>query len=338
MKVVDYCSTSSPLLPKDVGETPLVEVDGIFAKLECVNPLGSIKDRVAAYIIQSAHRTGELAPGQTIVEATSGNTGIALAYYGREFGHPVVIVMPDHMNEERKKLLHRLGAEVILCSKEGSFAEAAEIRDRYAEEHEAFNPDQFSSLLNTECHRLTTGNEIVCQVGGLPLNPVFVAGVGTGGTLLGVGAALKQAWGKVSIVAVEPAEAAVMTGGRSGPHGIAGIGDGFIPDLAGDGQGGLHPMIDSVEVVTTVEAKDAAVYLRDRHGLCVGMSSGANYVAAARMKDRFATIFTVFPDGHQKYESDGLCTPPAKSCPFSSICAQSTFACLLDDSQWPSKS
>lgn len=319
------------LLPPGVGDTPLIEVDGVFAKLECMNPCGSVKDRIAAYILTEARRRGDLKPGQPIVEATSGNTGIAMAFYAREMGHPITIVMPEHMTEERKDLIRRLGATLRLCSKEGSFAEAAAIRDEIAETTGAYNPDQFSNELNTECHRVTTGAEIIRQLSDAPALPIaFVAGVGTGGTLIGVGQALKERFTDVHIFAVEPAEAAVMTGGPNEAHGIFGIGDGFIPAIASDGEGGLHSSIDGVEVVSTNEAMEAAQNLSDRYRFCVGVSSGANFIAAQRLKERFPTVVTVFADGHQKYHSSGITAPEAAECPFQAVCAGNVLNRLLD--------
>lgn len=303
----------------------MIELEGIHVKLECLNPCGSVKDRLAAYVIQESTRRGDLHPGQALVEATSGNTGIALTYYGRKAGHPVTIVMPEHMTEERKALIRQMGAELILCSKEGSFAEAARIRDETAKSSGAFNTDQFGNPLNSECHRLTTGAEIIRQV--IPAGSVaFVAGVGTGGTLIGVGQALREAFGDVAIFAVEPTEAAVMTGGPNGPHGIFGIGDGFIPALASDGDGGIHPMITGVEVVSTDEAMATASELSSAHALCMGVSSGANFAAARRLKARFDTVITVFADGYHKYQSAGLRGPNSGKCRFSAVCAKSELA------------
>lgn len=332
MNVIDPGGQPSPYLPLGVGETALVEAEGIYAKLECLNPLGSVKDRIAAYIIGEATRRGGLAPGQPIVEATSGNTGIAFSHYGRLAGHPVTIVMPEHMTEERKCLIRHLGAQLVLCSKEGSFVEAAAIRDRLAEESGAYNPNQFANPLNTECHRLTTGAEILRQIPDPdPLAGIaFVAGVGTGGTLIGVGQALKSVWKEAKLFAVEPAEAAVMTGGPNGPHGIFGIGDGFIPEIAGDGAGGTHPLIDGVEVISTEEAMSVAQVLGDTYGLCVGISSGANFAAARRLKARFGTVITVFADGHQKYHTAGLHEPARAACPFRPLCNRSELGQELD--------
>jgi len=295
----------------DPGDTPLVEVDGIFAKLECTNPLGSVKDRIAKYIIEESEKQGLLKPGMKIVEASSGNTGIALTYFAKQKGYDIFVVMPENMSEERKSILRELGAKLILCS-EGNFAEAAEIRDAMAEEHDYFNPDQFSNPLNTECHYKTTAQEIIDQIKPFA-NKVdaFVAGVGTGGTLIGAGGALKDAFSDTHIVAVEPLESPVMGGGEAGLHGIQGIGDGFIPDIATNGEGALHNMIDEVVAISTKEAKDTAQYLYSGMGFCVGVSSGANFLAAKRIKDRFETVVTIFPDGYKKYVSQGItgCDP-----------------------------
>jgi cysteine synthase A len=296
-----------------IGGTPLVKVEGIYAKLECTNPCGSIKDRIGKYILEESARRGLLAPGQRIVEATSGNTGIAFAYFARQLGHPVTIVMPENMTDERKQVLRRMGADVILCSAEGSFAEAARIRDQLAKENGWFNPDQFSNPLNVECHERTTGSEIVEQLRLRHVEPVdaFVAGVGTGGTLIGVGRRLRASFPTVRLAAVEPTESAVMSGGQGGAHGISGIGDGFIPAIASDGSGGVHSLIDEVICVSTEEAREAAQHLADAHGYCVGVSSGANFVAAKRLAERHRTVVTVFADGYAKYLSVGLrhCEP-----------------------------
>ncbi len=304
-----------PLFPSTVGETPLVEVDGILAKLECANPCGSIKDRIGRYILEESERRGLLRPGMRIVEATSGNTGIAFSYFAREKGYPVTIVMPEDMTEERKEMIRALGAELILCSASGSFTEAAAIRDRLAAEHGWFNPDQFSNPLNAECHEKTTGEELVRQAAGRRID-AFVAGVGTGGTVIGVGRRLRQEFPRVWIVAVEPVESAVMSGGAPGAHGISGIGDGFIPALASDGRGGVHPLIDEVICVSTADALAAAQDIRSRHGFCVGVSAGANYLAARRLAERFPTVATIFPDGYTKYQSRGLTHCAPGSCPY----------------------
>lgn len=300
-----------------VGNTPLVEVDGVFAKLECVNPCGSIKDRIARYILRESERRGLLKPGKTIIEATSGNTGIALSYFAREMGYPITIIMPENMTEERKQVMRDLGANLILCSSEGSFAEAAEIRNRMAKDDRYFNPDQFSNPLNVECHQKTTGREILDQLSRESLVPdAFVAGVGTGGTLMGVGKALRRENPEVHLCAVEPEESPVMSGGEKGLHGIPGIGDGFIPDIVSDGQGGVHSTIDEIICISSEAAREAALELQKSYGICVGISSGANFLAAHRLKERFSTVVTVFPDGYSRYQSHGLEHCESDNCRF----------------------
>jgi cysteine synthase A len=286
----------------------MLSIDGIFAKLECTNPCGSIKDRIATYILDESKKRGLLRDGDRIVEATSGNTGIALAYFGRERGHEVTIVMPENMTDERKEIITRLGADLVSVSAEGSFAEAASVRDELAKKPGHFNPDQFSNPLNVECHRRTTGAEVLQQLPEHTQAPIdtFVAGVGTGGTLMGVGEAIRADYPNCRLVAVEPAESPVMSGGQAGVHGIYGIGDGFIPAIVGDGNGGVSSAVDEVICVRSEDAKDAARYLSAAFACCVGISAGANFLAAQSLKDRYETVVTVFPDGYQKYQSEGL--------------------------------
>jgi len=300
------------------GETPLIRLGPVFAKLECANPCGSVKDRIAEYILRRSVQLGLLRPGVRIIEATSGNTGIAIAYYGRKLGYPVTIVMPENMTPERKQMVRALGADLVLCSTEGSFAEAASIRDRLAAENGWFNPDQFSNPLNVECHFETTGQEILRQMKAVTDEPIgaFVAGVGTGGTLIGVGRRIRRDHPGALIAAVEPEESAVMSGGHAGPHRIYGIGDGFIPEIAGDGQGGLNPMIGEVLRVGGDEAQEEARRLCHEHGFCVGISSGANMIAARRLAARFPVVVTVFADGYVKYKSEGLVHAAPGACPF----------------------
>lgn len=304
----------------EVGNTPLLRVDGIFAKLECANPLGSIKDRIAKYIIEESEKLGLLKRGMSIVEASSGNTGIALSYFAREKNYPVIIVMPKNMTDERKRILRNLGAELILCS-EGDFAEAKKIRDEIAEKPGYFNPDQFSNLLNAECHYKTTAAEILEQIKSYSDSiDVFVCGVGTGGTLVGCGKRLREVFPAVKIVAVEPLESPVMSGGKPGSHGIQGIGDGFVPALASNGKGGLNGLIDQIICVSTNEAKEAAKYLAKERNLCIGISSGANFLAAKRMAADYGTIVTIFPDGFSKYKSQGLARKGKGPCPHQKEC------------------
>ncbi len=293
-----------------------MEVDGIYAKLECTNPLGSVKDRMAKYIIERSEELGLLKSGMTIVEASSGNTGIAFSYFGREKGYPVIIVMPRNMTEERKRIIRELGAKLILCS-EGDFAEAVKIRDEMTEDPLYFNPDQFSNPLNVECHYKTTAEEMLCQIRSYSGNiAAFVSGVGTGGTLIGCGRRFKEVFPNIRIVAVEPSESPVMSGGKPGLHGIQGIGDGFIPAIASNGKGGLNELIDEVVCCSTAEAKEAARYLAEEKDICVGMSSGANFRVAKKMAETYGTTVTVFPDGFSKYKSQGLSRKGKGPCPF----------------------
>jgi len=286
----------------------MLSLEGVYTKLECTNPCGSIKDRIALYILDESEKRGLLRKGGHIVEATSGNTGIALSHLAKTRGYELTIVMPENMTPERKEILTRLGAELIEVSEAGSFAEAAERRDALASENGWFNPDQFSNPLNVECHRVTTGAEILRQISEHTKKPVdaFVAGVGTGGTLMGVGQAIREAHPGVRLVAVEPAESPVMRGGTPGTHGIYGIGDGFIPAIVSDGKGGLSPAIDEVIEVGSEDARRASLDLAAAHACCVGVSSGANFVAAQKLRERYETVVTVFPDGYQRYRSEGL--------------------------------
>ncbi|MCX6113363.1 MAG: cysteine synthase family protein [Proteobacteria bacterium] len=300
-------------------------MDNIYAKLECTNPCGSIKDRIAKYIIDESEKKGLLKKGMTIVEATSGNTGISVSYYGVSKGYKVIIVMPENMTQERQQIIKQIGAELVLC-KAGDFVEAARIRDEMAKQPGFFNPDQFSNPLNVECHYKTTGQEIINQMKEHANSiDAFVAGIGTGGTLIGVAQALKEINPKVYIAAVEPTESAVMSGKPAGIHGIQGIGDGFIPEIATDGKGGLHKYINDVICITTQDATEAAKYLCDKHGYCVGISSGANYLAAKQLNKKFNTVVTVFSDGYLKYQSNGL-TPCKKGhCSYPEECENIIF-------------
>jgi cysteine synthase A len=299
------------------GNTPIVKVDGIYAKLECTNPTGSIKDRIAKYIIDESEKLGVLKPGMKIVEATSGNTGIAFSNYAKLKGYEITIVMPENMSDERKSIMKALGANLIYCSA-GNFMEAASIRNEIAQDTAYFNPAQFSNPLNVECHFKNTGQELIAQVKDFGDGiDAFVAGVGTGGTLIGVAQALKQVNPDTFIAAVEPEESPVMSGGKAGIHGIQGIGDGFVPDIAKGERNGLHEAIDEVIRVSTKDAVEASHYLAEK-GLCVGISSGANYLAAKGLAEKYGAVATVFSDGYVKYVSHGLMTH--EKCEHQGVC------------------
>lgn len=285
-----------------IGRTPLIVAEGVHVKLECANPGGSVKDRIARFMLEQATERGELRPGDVIVEATSGNTGIALAWVGRVFGHPVMIFMPEHMSLERRRMLERLGADVRLTPKAIGFEGAVRMRDEYRGRAGYFVPDQFGNPDNARTHEQTTGAELLEQLhdGGCERLDFFVAGVGTGGTLMGVGRALRRAMPNVRVVAVEPAESSVMSGGPAGDHDIMGIGDGFVPDLVNLDE------VDEIVSVSSAEARTAVERIREHSGYCVGLSSGANMTAALEYARRGAAVATVWPDSGDRYGSMGL--------------------------------
>ncbi len=242
-----------------------------------------------------------------IVETTSGNTGIALAWVARELGNPVIVYMPEHMSPERRQMIEKLGAEVRLTPRAEGFAGAVQKRDAYRGRPGYYVPDQFGNPDNARCHELTTGPELIRQLALRDCRSLdyFVAGVGTGGTLMGVGRALRAVFPKVRVVAVEPAESSVMSGGPAGDHEIMGIGDGFVPDLVD------LSAIDEILTVSSAEARNAASGIRARHGYCVGVSSGANLSAARVLAQRGGTVATVWPDSADRYASMGLGDDPA---------------------------
>lgn len=303
-----------------IGNTPCLFIAGIYVKLECSNPGGSVKDRIGQYLIAEATRRGELSPGDTVVETTSGNTGIALAMAAREMGYRTIIFMPEHMSLERRQMLNRAGAEVRLTPREEGFEGAVVRRDAFRGRAGYFVPDQFGNPDNTRCHRLTTGQELLRQLKGCGCRRLdwFVAGVGTGGTLMGVGEALRAALPGVRIAAVEPDESAVMSGDSAGDHGIMGIGDGFIPDLVD------MSAIDRVIRVKTTDAVRESHRIRKAHGYCVGISSGANTLAALRLRDEGARAATLWPDCADRYVSVGLESPASRQvhCPLQQSCEQ----------------
>ncbi|HET9326121.1 MAG TPA: cysteine synthase family protein [Candidatus Eisenbacteria bacterium] len=291
----------SPLLER-IGHTPLLEIEGVYVKLECANPSGSVKDRIARHMVLQAIQRGELVRGMTIVETTSGNTGIALAMVARELGFPLLIFMPEHMSPERREMMKRLGAVVRLTAREEGFPGAIRARDAYKSRRGFWVPDQFANPDNPACHRATTAREILEQLRdhGSPRIDYFVAGVGTGGTLMGVGEALRERMPDMKIVAVEPMESNALCGGPAGDHGIMGIGDGFVPELIDLAR------IHEVRTVSTAQALDTARRIRGRYGFCVGISSGANMRIALRLRTGPANVLTLWPDSADRYASSGL--------------------------------
>ena len=290
-----------------IGNTPLIRLERlgggrILVKAEFLNPGGSVKDRPAKHMIETAERRGLLKPGGTIVEATSGNTGIGLAMVGVRRGYRVILCMPENMSEERKKVISAFGAECVLTPKaeslDGALRKAYALRD---EIEGAWIPQQFENPANPEVHYLETGPEIWEQSGHHVDS--FVAGVGSGGTLAGVGRLLKEKNPDVRIVAVEPKNVSALLGHEPGLHQIQGIGDGFIPTVLD------IKIINHVVEVTDEEAVDVTRRLAREEGLLVGTSSGANVFAALREAAFLgpdATVVTVLPDRAERYFSTAL--------------------------------
>jgi len=310
------------VLPGRIGRTPLIEAEGVYVKLECANPGGSVKDRVALFMLEGAASRGDLKPGDAIVETSSGNTGISLAMLACRLGHRVIVYMPEHMSVERRQILESAGAEVRLTPREIGFAGAVAARDEFRGKPGYYVPDQFANPDNVRCHRETTGVEIMQQLAALGVREVeyFVSGVGTGGTLMGVGSALKASMPGVKVAAVQPAESRELSGGPVGDHGIMGIGDGFIPPLVD------MKMVDEVISVSTEEAHEAANRIREDHGYCVGRSAGANFIAARRLRESGAAVVTLWPDCANRYVSLGLKPPsaPDVTCPQRAGCEERT--------------
>ena len=282
-----------------IGNTPLLNIDGIFAKLETYNPTGSVKDRAIWYMVKKAEERGQLKKGYKIIEVTSGKTGIALAMISAVRGYKFTAIMPDSMSIERIKMIKAYGAEIILTPGSEDVGGAVKKYEEIIknESDYVWLPRQFENLDNIEAHELGLGKEIVDQVNGDV--EAFVAGVGTGGTLIGVVLALKKNNPNVKIFAVEPEESAVMSGGVAGLHKIQGIGDGFIPKIIQDN----FDSIDGVVKVNSREAIDAQKILIKKHGLLVGISSGANMFAANKIKQKFDKVVTILPDRGERYLS-----------------------------------
>ena len=273
-----------------IGETPIVklknmttdEMAQIYVKLESFNPGGSVKDRIALRMIEDAEKNGKLKPGMMIIEPTSGNTGIGLAMVGAAKGYPVTLVMPETMSIERRKLMQAYGANLVLTpgadGMKGAIAEA----NRLAEEKDGFVPAQFDNPANPKVHEETTAKEIVnaFEKNGLD---AFVAGVGTGGTITGVGNELKRMYSNIKIYAVEPEESPVLEGGQSGPHKIQGIGAGFVPSILNIN------IYDKVLPVKSNDAMETAREIAKKEGILVGISSGAALFAAIEMAKKMTS-------------------------------------------------
>ncbi len=271
-----------------------------------MNPSGSIKDRIAKYMIEKAEREGLLGPGSTIVEATSGNTGIALSMVAAVKGYKILIVMPEQMTGERVKIMSNLGANLCLTPKEFGFQGAVARAKKIADSGEQyFLTNQFCNPDNALAHYHTTGREILQQMIGKI--DAFVAGIGTGGTLMGVGKAIREKNPQMKLVAVEPDEAAILSGhAHLGDHKIAGIGDGFIPEIVD-----MH-LIDKVIAIKSDDAIEMTKSLSHQHGLMVGISSGANILASIQVLKDIGSdknVVTVLPDRTERYFSTDLYQP-----------------------------
>lgn len=294
-----------------IGNTPILKIkvefnqkiQNIYAKLEYYNYTGSIKDRIANYIINKSYENGILKKGMPIVEATSGNTGISFAALGSLYNHPVYIFMPDWESIERKKIMELYGAKVYLVSKkDGGFKEAIKRADNLANEIEGFRPNQFSNCLNTLAHYEETGKEIIDKV---PEIKAFVSGIGTGGTLIGVSKRIKEKFKNAKIIAMEPENMTLLSKNKKiGSHKIEGIGDDFIPDLVD------KELIDKVITISDVEAINITKRLASELGLGVGISSGANFLASVLTEED--NVVTIFPDDIKKYLTTDLVSEPAE--------------------------
>lgn len=294
-----------------VGNTPLLKLSkfvtedmaDVYVKLEKYNPAGSVKDRAALGMIEEAERQGALKPGSTIVEPTSGNTGIALAMIGRLKGYKVIITMPETMSVERRNMIKAYGAELVLTEgskgMKGAIAKAEEIANG---KEGYFIPMQFVNPANPSKHYATTAEEIIKDV---PHIDVFISAVGTAGTLMGVGKKLKELKSDIKLIAVEPAKSAVISGGQPGPHKIQGIGPGFVTDIYEKDNG----IVDEVITVTEEESFEYARLMGTEEGILVGISSGASIAIALKVAKKLGKgkkVVTIAPDGGEKYISMGL--------------------------------
>jgi len=266
----------------------MIKIDNIFIKLETTNPTGSVKDRMAWYVIKKAEEKGNLKQGMKIIEVTSGNAGIALAMTSAAKGYKFIAVMPESMSIERRKMMKAFGAELVLTPAKEDMKGAVKKYKRLIKKNpDAWLPKQFENPDNIKAYEYGLGKEIIRQTKGKI--DAFVAGIGTGGTLIGVAKALKKINPDVKIYGVEPAESAVINGGKQGLHKIQGIGEGFIP---------------KVIIVKSDDAISMSKELAKKHGLLVGISSGANILAAKKLKKRFRNIVTIFPDRGERYLSN----------------------------------
>lgn len=276
----------------------MIRIKGVYAKLETTNPSGSIKDRMAKYIIEKAEKRGELKPGSKIIELTTGNTGIAFSMISAVKGYKFMAVMPESVSTERRKMMEAFGAKVVLTPAKKGMPGALDVFRKIVKKNpDAWLPKQFENEDNIKAYEKTLGKEIIRQFNGKV--DAFVAGIGTGGTLIGVAKALKKASSQAKIFGVEPAESAVLSNGKAGKHEIQGIGEGFVPKL-------INENLNLIDGIITVKSKSAVAMtkrLAKKYGILVGISSGANFLAALKLKSKYKTITTVFPDRGERYLS-----------------------------------
>jgi len=292
-----------------IGQTPVVKLNhlvdedsaDVYVKLEFFNPGSSVKDRIALVMIEAAEKKGELKPGDTIIEPTSGNTGIGLAMVAAAKGLKAILVMPDTMSMERRNLLRAYGAELVLTPGSEGMRGAVNKAEELVKEHGYFMAQQFDNEANPEIHRLTTGKEIVEQMG--DQLDAFVSGIGTGGTITGAGVVLKEKYPNIHIVAVEPADSAILSGGKPGPHKIQGIGANFVPSVLNT------EIYDEVFTVKNEEAIEYARRTGQEEGFLVGISSGAAIFAALQVAKKLGKgkkVLAVVPDNGERYLSTVL--------------------------------
>lgn len=302
----------SKLVKEDVlsliGNTPVVKLNHlvdedmaeVYVKLEGMNLTGSVKARAALGMILDAEKSGALKSGMTIIEPTSGNTGIALAYIGKLKGYPVTIVMPDTMSVERRNIIKSYGAELILTDGSKGMSGAIQEATRLSETTNYFMPQQFKNKANRDYHYQTTGKEIIDSFESLD---AFVASVGTGGTVSGAGARLKEHFKGIKVIGVEPVESPVLSGGQAGPHKIQGIGAGFVPEIYDAN------VVDRVEKVDSTKAYQLTKEIFEKEGLFLGISSGAAIEAALRVARELGKgkkVVVISPDGGDKYISNNV--------------------------------
>ncbi|GMB10050.1 cysteine synthase A [Thermolongibacillus altinsuensis] len=292
-----------------IGQTPVVKLNRIvdedsadvYLKLEFMNPGSSVKDRIALAMIEAAEKEGKIKPGDTIIEPTSGNTGIGLAMVAAAKGYKAIFVMPDTMSLERRNLLRAYGAELVLTPGSEGMRGAIQKAEELAKEHGYFMPQQFKNEANSEIHRLTTGREIVEQMG--DQLDAFVAGIGTGGTITGAGEVLREKYPNIKIYAVEPADSPVLSGGKPGPHKIQGIGAGFVPEILNTN------IYDEVVTVKTEEAFAAARLAARKEGILGGISSGAAIHVALKVAKQLGKgkkVLAIIPSNGERYLSTAL--------------------------------